>query len=297
MNQILYLDVFFLTNFIINETLLVWLRIISGKYVGTFRILCGGMFASGAAVVMEVQLHNMPIQYHYIGLILQMLCMIGIVLVMLWIVYGKMEREKYKSCLLNLFLGTVIYAGILMVGNKSRTEARYFCANVVVTFPMLCVKSVILLFLAYIYKFIMERSEHIRKRCVQIELEKNGVVQKGIGLLDTGNCLYHPWTREPVVVVEHNFLRPFFEKEEFERQENLLLYKKDCVTCKEKIIWIPFCSVGKQEGVMPGIYFEHLRLKKEKGYTDYSNALVAFCKEKIAVQGKYQMILHSSYIK
>lgn len=298
MNQIIYLDVFFLTNFIISETLLIWLRLVTGKTSRYIRLFLGGVFGSLGTVVTQLYICTILKKYTYSGLLLQLISLFGIVFLMLWIVYGKMKSGEYKSCLLKFFLGTILYAGILMTGIPSVTMTKNVGqTNVMLSFPALCIKSNLLLLLAPICRFFFEKTIQNGKQYIPIELEKNGVVQKGIGLLDTGNCLYHPWTKQPVVVTEHRFLRPFFDEEEYEKQEKLLRYGVDCAVCKERIIWIPFCSVGKQEGLMPGMHFEHLRLQRGKSCVDYSNALVAFCKEKISVREEYQMILHSSYIE
>lgn len=298
MKEIIYLDVFFLTNFIISETLLIWLRLLTGKTSKYIRIFLGGLCGSLGAVITQLYLCTMLKKYFYISLLLQLFSMFGIIFLMLWIVYGKMKSGEYKSLVLKFFLGTILYAGIMMTGISSVTTIKKVGRiNVVLSFPALCIKSVLLLILAPFCRLFLEKTIHNGKQYIPIELEKNGVIQKGIGLLDTGNCLYHPWTKQPVVVTEHSFLRPFFDEEEYGKQENLLRYGVNCAVCKERIIWIPFCSVGKQEGLMPGMYFEHLRLQQGKSCVDYSNALVAFCKEKISVQEEYQMILHSSYIE
>ena len=77
------------------------------------------------------------------------------------------------------------------------------------------------------------------KYCYHIVLEKNGIQKEEIGFWDTGNGLYTPWTREPVCITEHKYVREFFSEEEYNKQELLLQLKDHVPTCREKIVWIP----------------------------------------------------------
>ena len=65
--------------------------------------------------------------------------------------------------------------------------------------------------------------------------------------------MHPPGTLEPVIVVEHHFLKTFFEVEEYEKQEKLLDYSIQSwqEICLEKIVWIPYHSIGKEQGVLP----------------------------------------------
>ncbi|MBQ5560587.1 MAG: sigma-E processing peptidase SpoIIGA [Lachnospiraceae bacterium] len=135
------------------------------------------------------------------------------------------------------------------------------------------------------------------KYCYHIVLEKNGIQKEEIGFWDTGNGLYTPWTREPVCITEHKYVREFFSEEEYNKQELLLQLKDHVPTCREKIVWIPYHSIGKTQGILPSMYFDRLEIKTEKQTIRYDHLLIAFCKERISRQKQYQLILHNSYIQ
>lgn len=132
------------------------------------------------------------------------------------------------------------------------------------------------------------------KYCYPLVLEKNGIRKEEIGFWDTGNNLYAPWSGKPVFLTEHRHMKEFFDRKEYERQEKILQYKENAVVCQEKILWVPYRSVGRYQGVLPGMYVDHIWIKGRYKVIHNTQIVVAFCKETISEHEEYQMILHNS---
>ena len=76
----------------------------------------------------------------------------------------------------------------------------------------------------------------------------NGRQKKLFGLRDTGNRLVDPYHGKPVAVVEYQAVKELFNQ-------------------RTKVLWIPYHTVGKQNGCMPGICLDCLfinRMEKKK---------------------------------
>ena len=100
------------------------------------------------------------------------------------------------------------------------------------------------------------------------------------GLVDTGNSLTDPWFHKPVSIVEQRALESVDE-------EGL----------KElKIHMIPYSSIGKPGGVLMGIVISRMVIEEEEWERTVEKPVLALCRERIASDGRYQMILHEDYM-
>ena len=302
MEVTVYLDIVFLVNYIINVALLVWYRMVTGrkKYWQCLLIGMAGAFFS----VLNLALYMYLTYTVHWQKGAERICTLFAILTLFVLLFlenrgvnaGKAGRKRWYY-----LLAVVIYCSVLAVGRKTQVQnipGCYLCMS----FVELLVRTIFFMGTAPVVSFLCKVQRIREGQYYRIALEKNGIKKEGIGFLDTGNGLYHPWTKEPVVVAEHKTFAPFFEKEEFQRQERLLRFAEPLFTEKdwigmEKIVWIPYRSVGKASGVLPGVYFDHLWIYEGKNAMDHPHILVAFCKEKICSKEEYQLILHRECVK
>lgn len=121
------------------------------------------------------------------------------------------------------------------------------------------------------------RKEREKRRIYRIELELFGNRLQCMGLLDTGNGLYEPFKHRPVIVCAYDFLGQCMEDGLREHPE------KTCV--------IPYCSVGKQDGILMGAELSALTIFMEEGEIRQSGVVLALTKQ-VTASGEYQVILH-----
>ena len=94
-------------------------------------------------------------------------------------------------------------------------------------------------------------------------------------LMDSGNGLREPISKIPVSVLEAVVVERF----------------QHCLK-KENYRVIPFHSIGKDKGVMEAYFIEKMVIKREGENIEIEKPIIAFTKDVISINGKYQMILH-----
>jgi len=116
------------------------------------------------------------------------------------------------------------------------------------------------------------------------------------GLVDTGNQLRDPLTKNPVVVVEVSLFLPYLPKEfEYAVSEFDLAGLEVCLQgthWEERLRLIPFSSVGKQNGLMIGFVPDVLVIKTPAGETRTSNTIVGLYTKNLSPDGAYRALLH-----
>lgn len=107
----------------------------------------------------------------------------------------------------------------------------------------------------------------------QVTMYYKGRSKTVTALLDTGNRLYEPVTHRPVHVVTYE---AFY----------------DLAKSVSAVIYIPFGSVGKQEGILPGIFIDEMEIRQDDQVKTIEKPLLAICRRPLSPGGEYQMLLH-----
>ncbi len=59
-----------------------------------------------------------------------------------------------------------------------------------------------------------------------------------------------------------------------------------------KMFYIPFHSIGKSSGLLPGMTLDYMNIRREKDLQRLERPVIAVSKEPVNRDGKYQLILH-----
>lgn len=273
-------------------SILVWKEVVFQKKMKIVRLLCSSFvssFFSVGIVVIQGMLPNASVRW------VSVLSLLFIeFLVLLQIIGPKQKMKEKLSNFWQIICSSIVFAGVLVLGETEKIQWNCICI-VKLSWVGLVEKAIFFLATGFLCRNMVSKQKFRSEKLFLVQLQKNGLTKDGMGLLDTGNCLSTPWKKEPVLIAEHAFLKDFFEKEEYEKHENLLKFEM-CEMGKEKIVWIPYHSVGNTDGILPGIYFDNVRVYQGKSWKDNKHVLVAFCKEKISVDEDYQIILHSNCV-
>ncbi len=119
---------------------------------------------------------------------------------------------------------------------------------------------------------LKEAWKHQTQNIYQVTLVWNGVQKELKGLRDTGNQLRDPYFKKPVTVAEYDAVKELFNQ-------------------KTKVLWIPYHSIGKEHGWMPGIQLDYLLMQTDEGQRKIEHPIVAISRERVSVKGNYQLIL------
>ncbi|CDB01680.1 sporulation factor SpoIIGA [Lachnospiraceae bacterium CAG:215] len=127
---------------------------------------------------------------------------------------------------------------------------------------------------------LWENIQGEQKRICEVLLIQNEKKCRVRALLDTGNLLTDPVTKEPVCVADAQMITAFLG-------ENI---DKDSL----KLHYLPFRSVGGN-GVMPVIRIRQMQIT-EKQTIQVENPLLAISRGKLSEEEDYQMILNPDIV-
>ena len=102
-------------------------------------------------------------------------------------------------------------------------------------------------------------------------------------LLDTGNKLYDPIFHKPVILVDEKMIGDMLRlcKEEY----------------PEKLHFIPFHSVGRDNGLLEGISFDCVSIKWQEKHLKFHDVIAASTKESLYKGKEYQVIFHCGLLQ
>ena len=256
----LYVDILFLANFMMDYILLLLVRKMLSSSA-THGNVCVGALLGSALTCMFVAI---PIPYPFIKLVcfhlLVNTCMIRVGLKI------KTIRSMIKAWLL-LYIGGFLLGGIM----------EFFHQYVRVGSLLLALAIVGYYLALGIWKFLGYLQRWNQCHCmVELYLGEKRYQIKGI--IDTGNSLRDPISGQPVSILDQKAAGRFFGAE-----------------TPKNIRYIPYHSIGKQEGVLPAFQLDKMCvLKKEPVWIQAP--IIGVSEEEISAGGEYEMILNPNLL-
>lgn len=272
---VVYLDVFFVINYIMDYILLRLTSIIVKKKAGTFR-LCAGAAVGAIYSVAALK----PLVRHSIYLTI---LNIIISFVMVWIAFGFVSKKSLikngivllvVSFFMGGFLNYLYYStrvGIVIneaIHNRSPgvTNARKFTVVTLLAYLMI----------SLLVKFL-RRYKMDEKRYYQIKLIFKGKAVIAEALYDTGNCLVEPVTGKMVHIAQGELIRQLLGRTE----------------AQERMYIIPYQSVGVENGLLYGVRLDEMIIYKPEEEVHIESPVVGIYEGELSVNQKYKVILNS----
>lgn len=253
----LYLDLFFLENFMIDSILLFAVNRVLKKGRPAFRIILGGAVGSMLTCILVL----MPLKSGYLIL------MSGIVIsiIMILSVFGKMKvRSFLKTCFL-LYGAAVIAGGTVVV---FRAFIRYAAVFYAAFLP-----GYLIFVKLWEMAGIFQKN---REKTLRVTLYTEKGVLDVKALWDTGNELEDPFSGTPVNVIDPEIAEKWFPVPETERGFHM----------------IPFRCAGG-EAVMNVFRIDRLCIHAEEDRW-IDNPVIGIGKEALSAKCEFEMILNPS---
>lgn len=176
---------------------------------------------------------------------------------MILIAFGKNAIRENIKMVLSIYLVTFLLNGII---NIFRIHDSMWKVLLVV----FVASGVLIVGIRKVMEMIGEQSVMY---IVKITEGNNTISVKA--LKDTGNCLTDPLTKKPVSIIERDIISSLIRK-------------------KEGKLYVPFQSVGKDNGLMEAYIVELVEIEGKQ----YYNAVLGVFEGKLSKNNEYQMILH-----
>ena len=167
------------------------------------------------------------------------------------------------------------------------------------TYPLKTVMlAAIISFIIIITAFKIVKSKISKKDMYcTVTVKINGGTVRVIAMIDTGNLLKDPLTQKPVLVIEKNSLYELLPKKILNNLENILggdFEKIPENLQKEylpKLKFIPFSSLGKQNGMLIWIKTEKVKIEYEDNEIYKENVVVGIYNKSLTKRGEYKALI------
>lgn len=255
----LYVDVLFLVNFLLDYLLLQLVKRMLKCSATHGRIcLAAALGAGSTCLILIVPMPHVLCKFILFHVVVNT-CMIRVGLK----IKGLKAIVKARAL---LYIGGILLGGLLSAMQPYvRTGSLFFA----VAIGGYYIVSKIWDFLSAL------RQIHTYTCKVRLYIgEKNCQVQ---GIIDTGNGLCDPYTGKPVHVLDALSAKHFFAEEKL-----------------RNIHYVPYHSIGKQEGVLLTVQIDSMCICGEEE-TWIEKPLIGISETVISATGEYQMILNPNF--
>lgn len=252
-----HIDVFFLENMVMDYIVL-WM---TGKILRRERkrlrmLLAALLGASGACVLMISPVRKIPI-----------LALTGYAVtafLMVRVGFGISQKRM------------LVKSGITLAGTAFLMGGIFQTAVSWLPLPVL----VLAFISAGTFRILLKGYQSTKfgvQNYYEVTLGLHGKTVSVRGLRDTGNQLKAPVTGKPVSILSYDAVKDILDQE-------------------AKICYIPYHSIGKSSGLLPGIIFDYMSIRQEGDSRRWERPVIAVSKEPVNRDGKYQMILHPALL-
>ena len=130
-----------------------------------------------------------------------------------------------------------------------------------------------------------------------VSIELNNKTDNIKTMIDTGNMLKEPISGLPVIVVENTALYELIPKEILDNLDDILGgdFQKIPDNIKStyiaKLKWIPYSSLGKQNGMLVGIKADKAIVEKDDQVIEHDNVIVGIYNKSLTKRGEYRGLI------
>ncbi|HHW57689.1 MAG TPA: sigma-E processing peptidase SpoIIGA [Clostridia bacterium] len=270
----MYLDVIFLENLFINYLILSLTKKFSKKNSKSIRLFLGALLGS-SYVLLFFLLPYKIIHELFTKLILSFL--------IIYMAFMPKTLKEFLRILAIFYLISFSLGGtILAILYMTKYNLYNFWIGILI--------AVLLLYTNWDY-IIKKAKEEKTAYNLKVELfEKQAEIK---GLLDTGNRLYDPLSKSPVIVIDVSAIKDLIPEnlESVIEEKNLDLYKVFEVLKEEKwkskIRLIPYTSVGQSRGMMLGFKPDKVLIEGK----EIKDVIIGVYKSNIDKYGSYEALI------
>lgn len=257
---VLYLDVYFLENVLLNLVLLIFTFILTGRRIRFIRLLSASLIGGMMAILPIILRLRYGIAYILLILLTGLL--------VITIASGMRSMSEQWTAMLHFYVMSFVW-NRLFTGLERILGTKYTLCAAIVTAIMGTVSG-------YLY----ERKQIVKKQTIyDVEVAQQGRKLTLKALLDTGNGLREPISGRPVSIIERD------------------VYDNLChQTIQERYRVIPYHSIGKEHGILQGTEVDELIIWREDEPYVQKKAVIALYEGKLSGNGSYQMILHTGLL-
>ena len=288
----IYIDVVLIENLIMNYIILLATGLIMKIKIKHIRLIIAGLIGAIYTILTYAITIEMYSNF-FVKIILSIL--------MVYVAYNPQNMKKMWKELLVFYLISFVFGGAAFALIYVIKPQEILMKNGLFlgTYPLKTViLAAIVAFIIIIVTFKIVKSKISKKdilKDIKINIDNQQITIKA--MLDTGNMLKDPLTENSVVVVEKTALYQILPKDLLDNIENILGGDLEKISdeVKEKYInklkFIPFSSLGKQNGMLVGIKPTFVEIDDEQNTFKKEKVIVGIYDKSLTKDGKYQALI------
>ena len=285
----IYIDVVLFENLIMNYIILLATGIILKIKIKHLRLIIASLI--GAIYSIFGYISNIKA---YSNMILKIILSI----IIIYVAYNPQDVKKMWKELLVFYLTSFAFGGAAFALIYIVKPQDILMKNGLFlgTYPLKTViLAAIVTFILIIGVFKIVKSKISKKdmfKDIKINIEGKEVQVKA--MVDTGNMLKEPISGKPVIVVEHTLLYDILPKEILNNLEKILggdiESLPDEIKYISKLKFIPFSSLGKQNGMLIGIKPTYVEVMQEEN-TKKEDVIIGIYNKSFTKNGEYRALI------
>ena len=252
----IYIDVFFMINFVMDYTLILLLGKLQKTSSTKGRRILGALFgACSASLLICVEIPT----------VMELLILHVVINLLMIKIAISIPRKKLLQSWILLYIISFFMGGVLSWLQQLLKE--YFRAGITFLFFVICGYYITLQIMDFLEQFWKINTN--KKHVVLFDGTRNCEVQ---ALVDTGNMLCDPITGRPVHIISNKAIKKFIEHNE-----------------EMKIRYIPYCTIADKESVIPILKIDKMNIQ---GKYEIEHPLLGISECEQFGNGTYEMILN-----
>lgn len=279
----LYVDVLFLINMCMNFFILSIIKKLlrcTATYLRIF-LICA-ISSVLTIIIIVLPLKGIIIKYILIHL--------GINVISTKIALKLKGRINILKAVVLLYIITFLFGGILnfiTYGKKLNVEQLLLAGLII----FILIRGAIIIYSFYKRSLSKICEVTISLNCRQLKLR---------GLVDTGNSLVEPISKKPVNIVPFEVIKELLTQKQISYIKTFLEYGMEDIDVEwdelNKICYVPYCSVGKKNGLLPAIKVEKINIIHGEKVIEITKPMIGICQNEFISDKRYQIILNPKLV-
>jgi len=291
--MVIYLDIVFFENIAMNYLILFATAIISKVKIKPFKLLLssgfGGIYSILSYIIIFSSFQNMVLK-------------ILVSILMIKIAFNPLKFKFLVKEIVLFYLVSFTFGGAAFMLLYFINPENIVSENGVLigTYPLkatLLGAGIGIITIISVAVIVKDRFSKKSMLC-EIEIFYKGKTERIKSMIDTGNLLQEPITKEDVIIVEKYCLKNLLDKDILDNIDNIVsgkwLDKPDIYSYKFKII--PFSSLGNQNGILLGFKPDYVRVIDENAITR-NDTIIGIYNGKLSKSNLYSSLIGINVLK
>ena len=287
--MIIYIDIIFIENIIMNTIILYATAIILKQKVKNIRLIISAVIGSIYSILMYITKLTI-----YSSIISKFILSV----VMAYVAFKPNDIKKiFKQIIIFSFVFGGVALNLIYFLRPENINIKNGLFTGEYALKVIMLGAIMAFIIIKISIKIIKTKFNTKNMYCDINLKINEKQIATKAMIDTGNLVKEPITNTPVVIVEESLLEGIIPKEILKNLENILCGNLENLPQDiqdeylPKLRCIPFSSLGKENGMLVGIKISEIVVKSEDEEKKTPNIIIGIYERSLTKNGEYRALV------